>query len=100
MRGIKNTSFTNQVLQLRKNNVSIKRIAKTLQVSNDTISRTVRVLKKEGLLPKIHPRDPLTADANGITLHTKQLDGMVFNVLKENPKLRDEEIVEQLSNPH
>jgi len=100
MRKVINTHFTNQVLQLRKNNVSTAQIAIKLHASTDTVMRVVRALKNEGLLPKIHPRDPRTADSHGKTLHTKQLDLLVFNLLSENPKLRNRELVELLAEPH
>jgi DNA-binding CsgD family transcriptional regulator len=100
MRKIITTSFTNQVLQLRKNNVSIRQTAKKLHVSYDTIINAIQLLKQQGLLAKLHPRDPRTADDNGKTLHTKQLDLHVFRLLTENPKLHNREIVQFLAEPH
>ncbi|HYT44328.1 MAG TPA: hypothetical protein VEP90_18510, partial [Methylomirabilota bacterium] len=97
MRKIITASFTNQVLQLRKKNVSTAKIAKQLHASYDTIINAIHLLKKQGLLPEFHSLDPRVKDSNGKTFHTKQLDLLIFNLLKVNHKLHNREIVELLA---
>ncbi len=78
--------------------VTVGEYAESLGVSRITATRRLKLYRENGHLP-MNPRDPRTVDESGLTAHTRQLDFLVEEAVRENPILRNKEIATSLADP-